>query len=190
MVKLVTLVAAVSAFVGSAAAAVPFQIYTPGPNNWWVAKSQNILAWTCNDAPAQSYTVMLKIPGQASPLPIIAIVKNDACSIVIPEQVNQAAQGGYTIQLADTLNSTKVFAESQPFEIKALGAAYPATTASAPGATAGAGSGSGNGSGSGSGSAAAPTASQSGQSGQNGAASLQSMGIWAALAGVFLGVIA
>jgi len=43
---------------------------------------------------------------------------------------------GYTVMLADMADETKIYAVSQPFEIKALGSAYPSTTTAANSGTA------------------------------------------------------
>ncbi|KIJ63816.1 hypothetical protein HYDPIDRAFT_91819 [Hydnomerulius pinastri MD-312] len=124
---------AAAALVGTASAQLT--ITNPSANSWWVAQSQNTLAWTCNTSPYQNYTVLLANSNPsilASPLAIIAVQQNYDCSETITQQQSaQPAGTGYTVLLASTLNSTDIYAQSEPFEIKALGAAYPATTASA-----------------------------------------------------------
>jgi hypothetical protein len=72
----IALAASVSAIIGVANAAL--EITTPGPNAWWgmydygatlrkvledidnciVAASQNVLTWTCQDSPAQQFTIL------------------------------------------------------------------------------------------------------------------------------------
>jgi hypothetical protein len=65
-------------------------------------------------------------------LAIISIENNYDCSKTITEQqVTQPAATGYTIQFANILNGTDIYAESEPFEIKALGSSYPATSSAA-----------------------------------------------------------
>jgi hypothetical protein len=113
--------------------AADLKITSPGgPDLWWVGGSQNVLVWTCNDSSYTSFTVLLanKDPKiLVAPIAIIAIVNNYDCSKAITkDQANQPPGTGYTVQLADIFNSTHIYAESQPFEIKPLGSAYPTTT--------------------------------------------------------------
>ncbi|KAK7436049.1 hypothetical protein VKT23_019352 [Stygiomarasmius scandens] len=121
----------------AAVASAEFSILSPGGDDlWWVAKSTNTLVWSCNDSPpAQQYTVFITNPDKTilpDRMAIIAQQNNFDCSkLISQDQANQPAATGYTIQLVDTLNSSHIYAESQPFEIKALGSAYPATTVSA-----------------------------------------------------------
>jgi len=124
--------ALVAAAIASANAALSIT-YPGGADKWWVAKSVNIMAWTCAEAPVQSYTILIAnkdIKILTAPIAIVAIANNADCSRTITQdQVTQPVGGGYTLLLADTLNQTKVYATSQEFEIKALGSAYPASTA-------------------------------------------------------------
>ncbi|TFY68196.1 hypothetical protein EVG20_g3656 [Dentipellis fragilis] len=128
-------VLAASALVGSAVAQGTFSILTPGgPNLWWVAGSQNTLAWTCHtNPPATTYQILVANGNQtilAAPMAIIANVPNADCSHTITQQ--QAAfepATNYTVIIADAIDQTKVYATSQPFEVKALGASYPPTSA-------------------------------------------------------------
>ncbi|TCD68390.1 hypothetical protein EIP91_010899 [Steccherinum ochraceum] len=127
-----------AALVGVASA--DLQITNPDANHWWVANSINTLAWTCQDNTHPQYTVLIANQDPkvlVQPLAIIAIQNNFDCSKTITEQQSsQPAGTGYTILLADPLNSTNVFATSQPFEIKPLGSAYPTgVTPSQPPAT-------------------------------------------------------
>jgi len=158
--------ATLAALVSTAAA--DLQILSPGgPNLWWVASSINTLAWTCQDSQFQNFTVLVGSttnPVLAQPQPIISIEPNFDCSQTITAQQETFPAGdGYYVQLANPLNSTQVYAQSQPFEIKPLGSAYPATSAtpteSGASATASSsGSGSPSASGSGSGAAAQTSA--------------------------------
>jgi hypothetical protein len=110
-------------------------ITSPGTNDWWVAQSLNTLAWTCSTSPYQNFTVLLANSNSAvlaAPLAIIAVQDNFDCSETITQQESaQPAGTGYIVQFASTLNSTDIYAQSQPFEIKALGSSYPTTTSSA-----------------------------------------------------------
>ncbi|KAG6853192.1 hypothetical protein C0991_006223, partial [Blastosporella zonata] len=64
-----------------------------------------------------------------APLAIIGIENNYVCSQTITQdQLTAPAGTGYTILFANTLNQTEIWATSEPFEIKALGSAYPTTT--------------------------------------------------------------
>ncbi|KAH9983156.1 hypothetical protein BJV74DRAFT_851765 [Russula compacta] len=155
----------VSTLLGSATAT--FEILSPGgPNLWWVAQSQNTIVWSCNDSPpAQTYQLLVNNTNPAiltAPEAIVANVPNADCSMSITTQ--QAAftpSTGYSVILADNLNQTHIYAVSQTFEIKALGAAYPpssATPSDSPAASTSGGS-SGSGSGSSSSSGSKPTSS-------------------------------
>jgi hypothetical protein len=131
-----------------------------GPDLWWVAKSQNVLVWTCQTSPYMNFTVLISNPDQKilpATLAIIAIQQNYVCSLEVTQDMsNQNAGTGYTILFADPLNATNVYTESQPFEIKPLGSTYPP-----PSATPTAGGANGTASATGAGA----TASSSGKSG-------------------------
>jgi hypothetical protein len=118
----------------SAAGTGNLTIISPGGSNlWWVANSQNNIVWTCQESPYGTFTVLVANSDPkilAAPIAIIAIENNYDCSKEITQdQANQAAGTGYTIQLANPLNNTDVYAESQPFEIKPLGSTYPPASA-------------------------------------------------------------
>jgi len=104
-------------------------ITQPSSDIWWVAKSQNVIAWTCRDTSIVDFTILVNNADPklaVAPLAVIAIQQNFQCSIVITQdQANQPAGTGWTILFADPLNNTNVYATSQPFEIKPLGSAYP-----------------------------------------------------------------
>ncbi|KAF8841090.1 hypothetical protein BDN67DRAFT_1068755 [Paxillus ammoniavirescens] len=116
----------------ASAASAQLTVTNPSANSWWVAQSANTLAWTCNTSPYQTYTVVLTNSNPSilsGPLAIIAIQQNYDCSETITQQqAAQPAATGYIIQLTNPLNNTEVYAESEPFEIKALGSAYPASS--------------------------------------------------------------
>jgi len=128
--------ATAAAFFGYALAqGTPLQITAPNSNTWWVAKSNNVLAWNCKDAPTPAqFTVLIankNVNVLTAPIAIIGIEDNFQCSqLITQDQSAQPAALGYTIILADTLNNTHIYATSQEFEIKALGSAYPATSTS------------------------------------------------------------
>jgi hypothetical protein len=109
-------------------------IVSPGGDGlWWVAKSQNNIVWTCQTSPVGNFTILVANSDPkvlVAPIAIVAIENNFDCSKTITQdQANQAPGTGYTIQLANPFNETDIYAQSQPFEIKALGAAYPASSA-------------------------------------------------------------
>ncbi|KAG1732982.1 hypothetical protein EDB19DRAFT_1639994, partial [Suillus lakei] len=110
-------------------------ITSPGTNDWWVASSLNTISWTCNTSPFMNFSILLTNSNPAvlpAHLVIIAIEENYDCSTTITQQQSaQPATTGYTIQFANTLNSTDIYTQSEPFEIKALGAPYPTATGSA-----------------------------------------------------------
>jgi len=131
-----------------------FQITSPSPNAWWVADSQNIIAWSCNDNPPSAtngkYTLLINntnptvYPGPGA---LLTNLPNADCSELIGAAQVAAlpVATGYTVMLADVGDERKVYAVSQQFEIKAQGSAYASTTIAAQGGTA---SGSATGSGS------------------------------------------
>ncbi|KIY69238.1 hypothetical protein CYLTODRAFT_489137 [Cylindrobasidium torrendii FP15055 ss-10] len=117
----------------AATSAVAFEVVAPNSQTWWVAESQNVFAWTCNaeDHPTE-FTVLIWNTDHslmAAPQAIIAQQANSDCShLLTNQQVGFKAGTNYIVQLADTLNNTHVYGESEPFEIKDSGAAYPTTT--------------------------------------------------------------
>ncbi|KAI0766318.1 hypothetical protein BC629DRAFT_1596469 [Irpex lacteus] len=165
-------------------------IYSPGGSDlWWVASSINVVSWTCQTSPFSNFSVVLanQDPTKWPNLTIISIESNFDCSKEItPDQQAAPAGTGYIIQFVNTLNSTDIYATSQPFEIKAAGAAYPATTALPPGASTSGSSPSG--SATASGSASSPSATggtqKSGAVMKNSAAGVVAAG--AAALGLFL----
>ncbi|KAF8067938.1 hypothetical protein FPV67DRAFT_1165860 [Lyophyllum atratum] len=139
-----TRLAVVAALLGAAAA--DFQIFSPSKDVWWIEKSVNTLAWTCNDPAAKpTFTVLVANVDQkvlTSPIAIIGIQNNFDCSKTITQDMLTTPPGtGYTILFANTLNQTDIFFTSPQFEIKPLGSSYPTAT-STPGAASPTGSGS------------------------------------------------
>lgn len=123
---------AVAASVMSVSAQL--QILAPGgPNLWWVAQSENNIVWNCQESQFQNFTILVANGNPdvlVSPEAIIAIEPNFNCDIMITtQQANLPVADNYTVQFANPLNSSDIYAQSQPFAIMALGAAYPATSA-------------------------------------------------------------
>jgi len=120
-----------------------FSILTPSASIWWVAQSENVMSWDCKSPQAIAdvdFTILIQTPTTPPTLPlaIIAIQKNDACTITVShDKSNQAPGTGYVLLLANTLNNTDVYATSQPFEIKALGSLYPSQVSSSASAASG-----------------------------------------------------
>ncbi|KAK0210388.1 hypothetical protein DFS33DRAFT_1483488 [Desarmillaria ectypa] len=129
--RLFTVLATASALFGAVFA--DLKVTSPSADIWWVAKSTNVIAWTCNDSPASEFTILITNPDTSvltSALAIVAIEPNYDCSKVLTQQqVSMPAATGYVLQLANPLNSSQVYAASEPFEIKPLGAAYPSSSA-------------------------------------------------------------
>ncbi|KAI0746962.1 hypothetical protein C8Q80DRAFT_1121642 [Daedaleopsis nitida] len=170
-------------FALASGAAAQLDIIAPGgPDLWWVAGSDNVVSWTCKTSPYTNFTVLIAnsdVNVLVQPSAFIAQQNNFDCSkLITKDQVNMKAATGYTIQLADPFNSTHVYAESQPFEIKPLGSEYPATSATPTGATETGGA-----------SATGSTAQQTGASGGNGATGLSVPGTLAAAAIAAFGLI-
>ncbi|KAK2465107.1 hypothetical protein APHAL10511_002915 [Amanita phalloides] len=173
-----TFAAALSALIASVASQSTntFQIFQPSSTWWWVAKSQNVMSWDCKNSPVQQFTVFITNSNPAiltGPLALIAQQKNADCSLLIDKtQINQGPGTGYQIQFSDIINSSKIYATSDNFEIKPLGATYP-TSSAASSAT---------------GSASASGASATGTSKSNGAFSIKtSTGLSLAAVGAVLG---
>ncbi|KZT20952.1 hypothetical protein NEOLEDRAFT_1140131 [Neolentinus lepideus HHB14362 ss-1] len=180
-----TLIAAVAALAGVANA--DLTILAPGgPNLWWVADSTNTLLWTCQDSSYQNFTVLIANSNPTvleAPAAIIAVENNYDCSKTITDsQSNLPPSTGYVVQLANPLNDTDVYAQSQEFEIKSAGSAYPASSAT-PTSTATATSGA-SGSASGSGSTASPTSSSAAGIGKGASVVLGGLAVLAASFGL------
>jgi len=143
MFNRVALSATLAALAGFATAQNPpagfssggLSVTSPSSDIWWVAQSQNQISWTCQTSTFQTFTVLVgntdpKVLTQ--PEAVIAIENNFDCSkLITQDQASQAVGTGYFVVLANPLNNTDVYATSELFEIKALGSAYPSTTAAA-----------------------------------------------------------
>ncbi|TFK41784.1 hypothetical protein BDQ12DRAFT_678488 [Crucibulum laeve] len=121
----------------AAVAAADLQITSPGTDNWWVAKSSNVIRWTCEDTSHPTFNIMIgnkDINVQTAPIAIIPNQNNFDCSKTITaDQASQAPGTGWFIRLTNPVNETDIFAQSQDFEIKPLGSAYPVQTSSTSG---------------------------------------------------------
>jgi len=141
MVRITRLSATATAIVSLfTVVSADLKILNPGgPNLWWVEKSVNTLAWTCNDSPYASYTVYVANSDPKILPDHIAILANepnfDCSKTITVEQQNLAAGTGYTVQLANILNGSDIYATSDPFEIKPLGSTYPTSSVVVPSAT-------------------------------------------------------
>ncbi|KZP03641.1 hypothetical protein FIBSPDRAFT_879272 [Athelia psychrophila] len=180
--------AATFALLGAASAQL--SLVVPGGDSlWWVAESANNIVWTCDTSPYGNFTVLIANSNVAllpSPIAVISIENNYDCSKTLTqEQVNQPVGTGYTVQLANIFNETDIYAESQPFEIKALGAIYPAASATptASGTQTGTAA-------SASVSATSPASGSSKNSGSSTAGKLSMMGAALATVGMAVGLMA
>ncbi|KAI0342268.1 hypothetical protein BDW22DRAFT_1357583 [Trametopsis cervina] len=124
------------------------QIISPGGSDlWWVAQSVNVLTWTFETSPFSNFTILLgnQDPTKWQTTPIVSIEDNSQGSLLLrADQEPAPPNSGYFVLFANTLNSTDVYATSQPFEIKPAGSTYPTTTAVAPGPSTSSPSGSGS----------------------------------------------
>jgi hypothetical protein len=104
-----------------------------GPDLWWVAKSENVMLWSCQTSPYMNFTVLIGNSDTTilpASIAIIAIEQNYICSQDITQDMaNQNPGTGYTLSFANPLNATDVYAVSEPFEIKPLGSTYPPPSA-------------------------------------------------------------
>ncbi|EJD39209.1 hypothetical protein AURDEDRAFT_187498 [Auricularia subglabra TFB-10046 SS5] len=116
------------AFLAVARAAV--DVIAPGPDVWWVAGSNNLLIWECNDNDViPRYTVFATHPDKTiltDRTPLIAELDNTQCSheITQGEVAPLRPAQGYIIQMCDPLNNTHILGVSQPFEVKAANSPY------------------------------------------------------------------
>lgn len=172
----------VAALLKAATADSGLSIVVPGGSElWWVGDASNNIVWTCQTSPFSNFTVLVANQDPkilASPIAVIAIENNYDCSkTIIPDQSNLTAATGYIVQFANTLNETDVYAQSQPFEIKAPGSTYPATSATP--------SASGTSTGTASSAASASSSPSAGAAASN--AKLSAAGIGLAVIGALLG---
>ncbi|KAG7558326.1 hypothetical protein FFLO_02796 [Filobasidium floriforme] len=115
------------ALLGSAAA--QFTITSPTSEIFWISDSDNVVSWT-GTSPAAQFTVFIANPNVnllTDRTPIVAILDAFRGSYLLNPGALPAGTG-YTIQLTDTLNSTNIYAESEAFELKPAGSAYPTVT--------------------------------------------------------------
>ncbi|KAE9403558.1 hypothetical protein BT96DRAFT_486813 [Gymnopus androsaceus JB14] len=125
-----TLAAAAAFFT---VASAQLQVLSPGGDGeWWVANSENLITWNCKESQEQTFTILVANPNMASALAIIAQQPNYVCSLLVTANQDGGlpAGDGYTVQFANPMNNTDVYAESSAFEIKSSGSAYPSTTVS------------------------------------------------------------
>ncbi|TFK47503.1 hypothetical protein OE88DRAFT_1665663 [Heliocybe sulcata] len=183
--KRYTLLTAAAALAGVASAADLAVISPGGPNLWWVQNSQNTLLWTCQQTTYQNFTILIANSNPSilvAPSALIAIEYDYDCSKTITEsQSNWTPSTGYTIQLANPLNQTDIYAQSQEFEIKAAGSAYPAASATPTSSASATGSGA---TGSASGSASSPTSSSAAGVGKKASVVLGGLAVLAAALGI------
>ncbi|KZT10451.1 uncharacterized protein LAESUDRAFT_721809 [Laetiporus sulphureus 93-53] len=163
---------ALAAFISSSAAQLT--ILSPGSSVWWVDDSQNDITWTCDTSPYENFTVLLDSTNSSilvSPYAFVANQPNYDCSVVISpyQMATFPAASGYTIILANTLNSSDIYAKSEEFAIKPEGSAYPATSATPTGTNTATSSASGSVSGSATTTGAAAASSTSASSKSSGA---------------------
>ncbi|KAF9255759.1 hypothetical protein L218DRAFT_950517 [Marasmius fiardii PR-910] len=169
-----------SALVTFASALTGPKIILPTADKWWVAQSTNVLTWDCKNSQATQFGVYISnkdpkvLQGN---LAIFAQLDNTVCSKEVTQlQVTQPAATGYTLLFTNIVNQTDVYSQSDEFEIKPLGSAYPQTSSVAP---------------SGTGTAAGSSSSGGSSGGNNGASSHKSsLGYGLAAVGALVGLIA
>jgi len=166
-------------------ASAGLQVIAPGGDSlWWVDQSDNTLVWNCNDSGVTAFNVLLYNPNVnllPSALPIISNLNNYVCEKDITKDLFSLTAGtGYVIQLTDILNDTNIYVQSQPFELKPLGSAYPDPSATPTGS--GSGSSSTSGSPSGTSSGSTPSGSTTGSTGGSVKATIGGLSALAAFA--------
>jgi len=180
----VTLAAVAALFT---VASAQLEVLSPGGSNeWWVANTSNLLVWNCKESQVQTFNVLVDNPNMASAEAIIAQQANFDCSLTVTQdQMGGFPVGtGYTVQFANPINDSDIYAQSSPFEIKAANSPFPSTT-SVDSATVTSASGTSAGS-----SSASPTSGSSSDSSKsNDSASLKaSMGYATAFAAAIVGM--
>jgi hypothetical protein len=168
-----------------------------GPDLWWLAGQPNNLIWTCAQTTYTDFTVWINnsdITLHTAITPLQAIEQNFNCDFLVSgELITMPVGTGYTIVLSDPNNVTNVYASSAEFEIKALSAGYPASSAT-PTATATVSKGTasnvpvsqtGSGSGTASGSGASQTGKSAGVSTRVGMGAAALVGVAVAAAALF-----
>ncbi|KAJ9098227.1 hypothetical protein QFC21_004556 [Naganishia friedmannii] len=107
-------------------------IVSPSSEIFWVGNSSNTLRWLGSDP--KQFTIFLSNPDVnllTSKLALTAVT--DAFNTALTITPIQRAGDNYVIELTDILNSSNVYATSQPFSIKQQGTLYPTvTTATSP----------------------------------------------------------
>ncbi|KAL5476851.1 hypothetical protein ACEPAI_3037 [Sanghuangporus weigelae] len=137
----------------AASVSAQLTILSPGgPDLWWVANSENNIVWTCNTSPVQNFSILVANSNPSvlvSPLAVVAIQQNFDCSRTLTtQQVNFTTGTGYTLILADPINSTNVYAQSEEFEVRPVGSTYPDPSSTPTGTASATGSGTATASGS------------------------------------------
>ncbi|KAJ7129094.1 hypothetical protein C8R46DRAFT_1143772 [Mycena filopes] len=134
ILQTLALAAATVAGVHAATTTGGLKILSPGGDAlWWLINSDNNLVWTCGESTFTTFTISLANPDiklLTATTAVIAIEQNYNCAQTISSSLLNAPLGdGYTIQLGNPLNATEIYAESDPFSIKAISAGYPPASA-------------------------------------------------------------
>ncbi|KAG1763307.1 hypothetical protein EDD22DRAFT_509720 [Suillus occidentalis] len=122
-------------------------ITSPGTNDWWVAVVSKHVVVDVHDFPVLELHRSVLSPTRISqfslhPLPSLLFKKTMTVPKPSPSSNPPKPLAPVTPFCSpNTLNSTDIWAQSQPFEIKALGSSYPTTTSSAGSASTGTASG-------------------------------------------------
>ncbi|KAJ7152699.1 hypothetical protein C8R43DRAFT_1127154 [Mycena crocata] len=125
------------ALAGVASAAIStggLKILAPGgPDLWWLKDQDNNVVWTCGESTFTQFTLTINNPDTkllTDSTALIAVEQNFNCAQTVAATLFSAPLGtGYFLRMANILNSTDIYAESDPFEIKALSAGYPLASA-------------------------------------------------------------
>ncbi|KAL5521666.1 hypothetical protein ACEPAF_2414 [Sanghuangporus sanghuang] len=133
----------------AASVSAQLTVLSPGGSDlWWVANSENNIVWTCDTSPVQNFTILVANSDQSvlvSPLAVVAVQQNFDCSRTLTtQQVNFTTGTGYSVILADPINSTNVYAQSEEFEIKPVGSTYPDPSSTPTGTASASATGSGS----------------------------------------------
>ncbi|EKD00296.1 hypothetical protein A1Q2_05473 [Trichosporon asahii var. asahii CBS 8904] len=104
-------------------------ITAPSPTWWWIEESENKLAWAAGN-PSDSTTVYINhkdnnvIAGGTLAIKAITNVYDYSTLLTLPPGVKPAK--GYFITIVDSIyQGQRVYGQSQEFEVKPKGSAYP-----------------------------------------------------------------
>ncbi|KAJ6613184.1 hypothetical protein B0H10DRAFT_2049828 [Mycena sp. CBHHK59/15] len=123
------------AAAATAAGTGTLTILAPGGDSlWWLVDQPNNVVWTCGESPFDQFTIWVANNDTtllSGALAVIAVEQNYNCNQGLSADLVAALPvgKGYTVLLTNINNGTDIYAQSAPFEVRALSAGYPPATA-------------------------------------------------------------